>query len=179
MKVIARLILVLLGLLFIGVGLYILACSFDLAGGTWGTSLLGLVGMPVFVAIAGGCMVVGLILLSLGLRSTGEKKVQTILQTSEYGEIRIAIVAIENMVLRVVQQTHGVKDIGRKVGQTPQGLTIIVRIRVMPDLQLPGLISGLQEKIKNYVEEITGFIVRDVQVTVENIIIDQVPVKGK
>lgn len=177
MKVVARLILVLIGLFLIGVGLYFLAVSVNLAGGLVGVTLLELLGMPLFVALGAVIVAAGLVLISIGPRPARERKIETVLQTSEYGEIRIAITAIENMVLRVVQQAQGVKDVSRKVTYTSQGLVIFVHIRVMPDLKLPDLAGELQAKVKDYVEEITGFMVHEVKVTVENIIMDQVALK--
>jgi len=47
----------------------------------------------------------------------------------------------------------------------------------MPDLELPALVSELQEKIKNYIEKITGIVVFEVKVKIENIIVDQVALK--
>ena len=118
-------------------------------------------------------------MLSLGLRSSKPAVPDNILQTSEHGEIRIAVVAVENMVLRVVQQTNGVKDNGRRVSHTPDGLVIQIKIKVMPDLALPDLVNELQARTKSYIEEITGLIVHEVRVLVENIILDQVPMKKR
>jgi uncharacterized alkaline shock family protein YloU len=175
-KVLVRLILVLLGLLLIGAGLYIVAVSADLIAGD---AITALVAWPVLVALGAGGLLLGLILLSLALRSPKEKTPESVIQVSEHGEIRIAVIAIENMVLRVIQQNKGVRDVGRRAVYTPQGLLIQVRVRVFPDLELPGLISELQGKVKGYIEEITGIPVVEVKVLVENIIMDQVPVKVK
>ncbi len=178
MSVGVRLFLVLLGLLMIAAGLLCLAIGFDLVPEPGlGTSLMALSGDPVVAAVGGGLLLVGLILLALGLRSNKKSVPESILQTSELGEIRIAIIAIENMVLRVVQQTQGVKDGGRRVYSSPEGLVVQIKIKVMPDLELPGLISELQEKVKGYLEQVTGIMVHEVKVLVENIILDQVPAK--
>jgi uncharacterized alkaline shock family protein YloU len=72
-----------------------------------------------------------------------------------------------------VQQTQGIKDVSRQVSFTPDGLVVRVKIRVMPDVPLPGLINELQSKTKEYLEEITGIVVHEVKVMVENIIVDQ------
>ena len=142
-----------------------------------GTSLMELAGDPVAAVVGGGLLLIAVILLSLGLRSTGKPVPDSVLQTGELGEIRITIAAMENMVLRVVQQIQGVKDGGRRVYPSPEGLVVQVKIKVMPDLELPGLVSELQEKVKGYLEQITGLVVHEVRVLVENIILDQVPSK--
>ncbi len=174
----ARLFLVLLGLLLAAAGLLALALVFGLVQEPGlRTSLFALAGDPVAAVVGGGLLLVAVILLSLGLRSTGKPVPDSVLQTSALGEIRITIVAMENMVLRVVQQIQGVKDGGRRVYPTPEGLVVQVKIKVMPDLELPGLVSELQEKVKGYLEQITGLVVHEVRVLVENIILDQVPSK--
>ncbi|MEW5785645.1 MAG: alkaline shock response membrane anchor protein AmaP [Bacillota bacterium] len=178
MKGTARLILILIGLLLAAGGLYLLALGLELVAG-YGTILTRALDKPVLMALGAGLLLVALIFLSLGMRSPRKIVPDTVLQTSEFGEIRIAVVAIENMVLRVVQQTQGLKDNGRKVAYTPDGLLIHVRVKVMPDLELPALIGELQAKVKNYVEDVTGIIVHEVKVLVENIILDQVPLKKR
>jgi hypothetical protein len=178
MSVGVRLLLVLLGLLMVAAGVLCLALGFDLVPEPGlGTSLMVLAGAPVVAAVGGGLILFGVILLALGFRSTKKPAPETVLQTSEHGEVRIAIIAIENMVLRVVQQTQGVKDGGRRVYSSPEGLVVQIKIRVMPDLELPGLITELQEKVKGYLEQVTGIVVHEVKVLVENIILDQVPAK--
>ena len=62
---------------------------------------------------------------------------------------------------------------------TPQGLVVYLHVKVLPDQKLPDLTSELQNNVKNYLEETTGIIVNEVIVSVENIILDQVPVKVK
>ncbi len=180
MKSAARLVLVLLGLLQVGAGLFSLALGFDMVPADLylGPSLSALAGVPVVAALGGGLLLVGLILLAMGLGSPPKEKTpDNVLQVSEFGEIRIAIVAIENMVLRVVQQTQGIKDNGQRAVNTEDGLVVQVRIKVMPDLEMPALIGELQERTKKYIEDITGIMVQEVKVMVENIILDQAPAK--
>ncbi len=171
MKTVARIILIFFGLLFIGGALLLLSIYFNLIPGL-------AIALPVWavdnvlLAIGSVLLLIALIFLSFGLRSS--KKIgNAVLKGSEYGEVLISITALENMVLRVVQQTQGIKDVSRQVSYTPDGLVIRVRIRVMPDVALPGLINDLQSKTKEYLEEITGIVVHEVKVMVENIIVDQ------
>lgn len=175
MKGIARAVFVILGLVLVGTGLYLLAVGVNLMDG--GALLESYQGVPVLAVVGAGLIVIGVAALSLGLYSSQGKAPASILQTSEYGEIRISIVAIENMVLRVVQQTQGIKDNGRKASYSPDGMIIYVKIKVMPDLEIPSLVGELQGKIKSYLEDITGLLVHEVKVMVENIILDQAPAK--
>ncbi|HHW74769.1 MAG TPA: Asp23/Gls24 family envelope stress response protein, partial [Firmicutes bacterium] len=67
----------------------------------------------------------------------------------------------------------------RRVLATPQGLTVTLGIRAAADENLPALTEELQKKIKEYLEGVTGIAVAEVRVKVEDIIIDQVPLKVK
>jgi len=178
MSVGVRLLLILLGLLAAAAGLLSLALGFGLVteSGLW-TGLVYYAGRSETAAIGAGLILVSLLLLLSGLRATRKPMPETVLQTSEYGEVRIAIAAMENMVLRVVQQTQGVKDGGRRVIQSNEGLVVQIKVKVLPDLELPGLVSGLQMKVKEYLEQITGIVVHEVKVVVENIVLDQPPAR--
>jgi hypothetical protein len=171
MKTAARAILVFLGFIFIGSALFLLVINYNLLPGL-SVALPVWAGETVLLAAGSALLLLALILLSLGFRSS-KKAGNAVLKGSQFGEILISITAIENMVLRVVQQTQGIKDVSRQVKHTPDGLVVKVRIRVMPDVSLPGLINDLQSKTKEYLEEITGIVVHEVKVIVENVIMDQ------
>jgi uncharacterized alkaline shock family protein YloU len=176
MKTIARVILVFLGLLFVGAALFVVTSCFELIPGL-AVVLPDWANETVMLAIGSALMLIALILLALGFRSS-RKVGNAVLKGSEYGEVLISITAVENMVLRVVQQTQGLKDVSRKVNFTPDGLVVQIRVRAMPDTALPGLINELQSKTKEYLEEITGVTVHEVKVLVENIIMDQAASKN-
>jgi uncharacterized alkaline shock family protein YloU len=172
MKIVIRLILVFLGLLFIGAALFLAALNFNLLPGLH-VPLPMWVDETVLLATGSVVLLLALIFLSLGMRSGKKKISNAVLKGSEYGEVLVSIPAIENMVLRVIQQTQGIKDVSRQVAYTPDGLVVKIRIKVMPDVTLPDLIGSLQSKTKEYLEEVTGITVSEVKVTVDNIIMDQ------
>lgn len=178
MKAGSRFLMVLIGLLLIVAGGVILAALMGWGGAT-GDRLLAAFETNTLVFLAAGLLLFGIIFLLLGLKSSRSKPPENVLQLNELGEIRLAIGAMENMVLRVVQQTQGVKDVNRRVTHTTQGLVVFIRIRIAPDLRVPDLVGELQAKVKSYLEEVTGFLVHEVKVTVENIIVDTVPLKVK
>lgn len=170
MKVAVRLFLILAGLILLASGLFLIAAALDLVPGV-GTSLSWLSGQLSLPLAGGALILVALVLLVFGLHRRA-RPADTVLQNSELGEVRITITAIENMVLRVTQQGSGIKESSRRVTQSPQGLMIETRIKVMPDLELPELSSELQQKIREYIERITGIKVAAVKVLVENIVTD-------
>ncbi len=172
MKTFTRILLVFLGLLFIGGALFLLVVNYDLLPGLQ-VELPAWADENVMLVVGAALLLIALILLALGFRSSKKKVGTAVLKGSEYGEVLISITAVENMVLRVVQQTRGIKDAGRNVVFTPDGLVIRIRITVMPDLALPDLINDLQSRTKEYIEEITGVTVSEVKIIVENVNMDQ------
>jgi len=171
MKIFFKILLVFLGCLFIGAALFLAAINFNLLPGLT-LPLPNWVDETVLLATASVLMLIALILLSFGLRS-GKRMSNAVLKGSEFGEVLISIPAIENMVLRIVQQTQGIKDVSRQVSHTADGLVVRIKIKVMPDVSLPGLISDLQSKTKEHLEKITGISVHEVKVMIENVVMDQ------
>ncbi len=178
MKAMTRLLLILLGLLMIGTGIFLLLATIMPLGG-YGAQILKLYGRTVLLYAGGALVPAGLIPLLLGFSRPQRKKPETLLRVGEFGEVYITLSALENMVLRVVQRTRGVRDSSRSVIYTPQGLMVYLRVKVLPDQNLPDLTGELQSSVKTYLEESTGMFVSEVRVSVESIILDQAPVKVK
>ncbi len=173
MNTFARIILVFISLLLIGASLFLLAAHYDIVPGMALSSWMpGWVTETILLAAVGALLLLALIFLILGLKPK-KKPGNAVVKGSEFGEVMISINAVENMVLRVVQRTNGIKDVSRKVNFTPDGLIVRIVINVMPDIALPELIKELQSGTKEYLEEITGVTVNEVKVLVENVNMDQ------
>ncbi|NLA10722.1 MAG: alkaline shock response membrane anchor protein AmaP [Firmicutes bacterium] len=177
MKFIARLFLVILGLLVTGTGVFLLLATAHPIGAL-GYYLMRSYEQTALLCVGGALALVGLIPLIIGF-SPPKKKPATMLQSGELGEVRITLSALENMVLRVVQQSRWIRDSSRRVRATPQGLVIDLKIKVVADENLPVLTGELQKNVKEYLEEITGIIVSEVQISVQSVVLDQVPLKVK
>lgn len=171
MKSFIKFLLVLIGLIIIGSALFLLVINYNLLPGL-NIAMPSWVEEYIVLAAVGVLVLIALIILSLGFRSA--KKIgNAVLKGSEFGEVVISIPTVENMVLRVIQQTEGIRDVSRKVKYARDGLIVQAHIQVMADLPLSGLIKELQSKIKSYLEETTGIKVHTVKVLVENITTDQ------
>ncbi len=173
MRALARILMVFIALVLVGGALFLAVINFNLIPGLdhavqlpdWAGENVMIVGIAILALIA-------LLLLAFSFRPA-RKTSDAVLKGSEYGEVVISIAAVENMVLRVVQQISGIKDISRKAVFTNEGFIINIKIGVKPDVALPELISDLQAKTKEYIEEITGIKVLQVKVNVENVDTEQ------
>ena len=84
-------------------------------------------------------------------------------------EIRISFKAVENMVLTASRKVKGIREVNTRIDSVEQGIVIYMRIKVLPDIAIPGLVNELQARVKEYVQEITGSNVAEIKVLVENI----------
>lgn len=122
-----------------------------------------------YVILGSLLLVVGVVLLIFSAQGNKEKENGNIVNFSEIGEVRISFRAIENMVLAASRKVKGIREVNTRINFVEQGLIIYLRIRVIPDIPIPVLVSELQQKVREYVQEISGTSVAEVKVLVENI----------
>ncbi|MGI6318713.1 MAG: alkaline shock response membrane anchor protein AmaP [Firmicutes bacterium] len=123
-----------------------------------------------YTALGFVILIIGVLLIAFS--GTGAKKKEgggSIISFTEVGEIRISFKAIENMVLSASRKIKGIREVSTRIGSAEQGLVIYMRIKVMPDIPIPGLVAELQSVVREYVQEISGSNVSEVKVLVENI----------
>lgn len=172
MKLWVRILLSLIGALFILSGLFLLAVVFDLGG--MGTTLDFIIGDFRYLLAALIVVVVGALIFMAGLWTGGERKKESINQFTSLGELRISFKAIESMVMRISRQIKGIRDTTTRIAATEQGLVIYLKVKVLPDINIPGLVEEMQEKVREYIQDICGTTVAEVKVLVENMVIDQI-----
>ncbi len=173
MKAVIRFFAVFIALLLIGAALFLVIINYNVIPGLAETVILpAWAEENVILVAAAGLLLIALILLASGF-SPSKKPGSATLKSSEYGEVLISVSAVENMVLRIVQQTKGIKDVSRDVRFTSNGLVVNMKISAMPDVSLPDVIEELQAKTKEHLEEITGISVHEVKVLVDSVNMDQ------
>jgi uncharacterized alkaline shock family protein YloU len=105
--------------------------------------------------------------IGLALRIRREEK--TIINQTQYGEIRITIVAIENLVLRATRRIKGVKDAHVGIRADLTGLDIFIEVTVNPDLSIPQISEEIRAKVDEYIFETVGIRVNSVKVLVTRV----------
>ena len=73
------------------------------------------------------------------------------------------------MVLTASRKVKGIREVNTRIDSVEQGIVIYMRIKVLPDIPIPGLVNELQTRVKEYIQEITGSNVAEIKVLVENI----------
>ncbi|MCR4397432.1 MAG: alkaline shock response membrane anchor protein AmaP [Firmicutes bacterium] len=136
--------------------LALLGTSLGTVSGRWAT---GLVSLVLFSA--------SLRLLYAGFRR--RRGSQSVVHETPMGDVRISLDAVEDLVKRVGRQVSGVRDVKARVASGSAGLRVLVRLTASPDISIPQMSDELQTTVKNYVKNVVGVGVSEVQVHVDTI----------
>lgn len=94
---------------------------------------------------------------------------QAVVKETEIGQIRVSIDALENMVYRVGNQIKGVREIRPRVACFPEGIKILIKAVLLPDVSVPEVTDEIQSRVKHYISEHVGINVATVKILVEDI----------
>ena len=122
--------------------------------------------------------IVGLIILILGLRAIWscfkvERVEETVKHETEIGEVKISLQTIESLVLQAAKnKIKGIKEITAKIRTTESGVLILIKGKILADLEIPQVSEELQTAVKEHVESKAGITVGEVKVLIENVASD-------
>lgn len=148
--------------------LLVLAALHLVAPETWLANALQTPGGRITVGVWGFVFFVvsvRLIYSALFMRVAGE----AVLHTTELGEVRISLDAVENLVRRVARSIKGVRDIKATVTNGPDGLVVFLRGVMSPEISVPVASEEIQQAVKSYVHRVVGVEVVEVRIAVDNI----------
>lgn len=103
-----------------------------------------------------------------GLRNNKDKK--AVSKHTNIGEVKISLSTISNIALNVTKRLNGIKetkvDVVKKKNQY---ISVVIKIIVMPEINIPNLSAEIQGKVKESIQEGTGIEVEEIKVIIENI----------
>jgi uncharacterized alkaline shock family protein YloU len=124
------------------------------------------VGITIGLFLLGFCVIFGIALY----RQPQEK---VIVDKTPHGEVRIAVSAIENLVMRAVQKIKGVREAQARVSaDVATGMNVLIAVTAMPDISIPQLLEEIRTKVETYIAETTGIKPNSVKADVKRIAID-------
>ncbi len=98
------------------------------------------------------------------------KEKQTLIEESALGKVQVSLLAVENLVKRLVREMKGIRDVKAVVrNKDDKGIDIKIRLVVSPEVNVPSICGAIQKSTKEYVLDIVGVEVSNVTVIVENI----------
>lgn len=157
---------ILLSLMLLGIALSII--DYNLIGNllsnasyNWNALILGAIAIVLFLA--------SIRLLVAGY--SRKKAVSTLLMNTELGVIRVSVNTLDTLTQKAVRSFQEVKEIKSVVLPDPDGIRIQLKISILPDIAMPELSKDIQQKVKEYVESLSGISVKEVQVYIESLLV--------
>ncbi|TCO79191.1 alkaline shock response membrane anchor protein AmaP [Marinisporobacter balticus] len=98
-------------------------------------------------------------------------KSNSVIKHTEYGEVKISMEAIEGMAHKSAKVVHGLKDIKAIAHQENDGVVIHIKSFAFSDINIPEIATIIQKKVKEHIEQSTGVFVKEVKVTIDNIVL--------
>ena len=115
-----------------------------------------------------------LLLISVKLLFAGRAKhgdirpASALMRQTELGGTFISLEAIDSMIQKHCRAISRVKDVHTTLQSTETGVTVGIRLCVLPDTDVVTLSSELQKSLKENVESLTGIQVNEIGVLVES-----------
>lgn len=120
-------------------------------------------------------ILIGIILLSINIKFLlsgiiPRPELLTTIAHNELGLLSISHIALEKLVIKVVNNIKEIKDIKVKIRKQTEGLFIDLKLILAPEnIVVPELLSDLQKDIKEYIEGTVGVNVRKISIKIESV----------
>jgi uncharacterized alkaline shock family protein YloU len=114
-------------------------------------------------------VIIGLRLLFVSVRTKSVTKTKAVVHEYKLGQVHITLPAIESLVKKAAYRVDGVKEVKPIIVSAPEGIDIVIKATVSPDISIPELSKQLQQDVKEYIFQITGISTQNVKVMIENI----------
>jgi uncharacterized alkaline shock family protein YloU len=120
----------------------------------------------VAAVVLGAFFLAGLWLFWASLRR--KKESQVVVDESTIGQIRVSLVALENLITKTVASVPGIREVRPRVGAENGGIGIRLKVIASPDLNVPEVSRQIQQLVQDRVREVTGLTVNRIKIEIEN-----------
>lgn len=96
----------------------------------------------------------------------------TSIHKTALGQIDITLSSLEQLVLKAVKKVPGIQEVKPVLKLSNDNLSILLKIQVDADLNLPQIMAELQHVVKDYLLQTSGTSVQDIRIQVAKINID-------
>ena len=131
--------------------------------------------LPLALIIAGAVAVIISALNVLVARRYAVRRRSFISQPTELGELRIAVSAIENLILKCVETHKEVKVQEMNITNRHGSIDVDMRVAMNSNVSIPHAVEQLQTQIKRYLAASSGIEVRNISVSVDKAPGDDLP----
>ncbi len=111
-------------------------------------------------------IIVSLRLFIAGL--VGRKPASSLLKETEIGSIRVSVNTLDALAQKAVRSFNEIKDVKTFILIEDAGIRVRLKVNIMPEVKMPELTQTIQAKVKEYIEEYSGILVKAVHIYVDN-----------
>lgn len=176
-RVFAGIILAVILLAVVAAAFFLFAAAVGLVSQASLTELAGAMGNGIGNSLITACigfvllgLVAGYILLDRGRGGKrDEAPASAVISSDENGTAFISLSAVDSIVQTECRKTNGVLDCISSILNREEGISIGIRLAIIPGMEIPSLASALKTSLKEKVELWTGVNVCSVDVLVEQV----------
>jgi uncharacterized alkaline shock family protein YloU len=90
----------------------------------------------------------------------------SLVKNSEFGSVYITVSALDTMVQKFCRSVSKIRECASAINLSKDGITINLKLSLLPDSNVPELTSELQKGLKEYIESLSGILVQEIGVLV-------------
>ena len=129
--------------------------------GLWGRLITGAIGVVLLIL---GFRIV----IAFNRRGGESREASVLVNSGEFGSTYITIAALDAMVQKHCRANPKVRECVSHVRPADGQLAIRLKLITLSDVCVPELSNELQSSLKEYIESLSGIVVRDINLTVQS-----------
>ncbi|HZK33848.1 MAG TPA: alkaline shock response membrane anchor protein AmaP, partial [Bacillota bacterium] len=98
----------------------------------------------------------------------GSKPASSLLKETDFGAIRVSVSTLDGLAQKAVRSFDDIKEVRTNILTEDDGIKVRLKVNIMPDVKMPELTQSIQTKVKSYIEEYSGILVKEVHVYIDN-----------
>lgn len=104
------------------------------------------------------------------VKSFGKRPVKfSVLHETDLGQVNITLSALEQLILKGSGNVSGVREVKPSLKLTAAGISLLLKVQVIPDINIPQVSSDLQKTVRDYLLQTSGTSLNEIKVQVTKI----------
>ncbi|MDP8253088.1 MAG: alkaline shock response membrane anchor protein AmaP [Candidatus Kaelpia aquatica] len=159
MKLRAKFVLLVFGLFYLMIGVFMVLYALDFVSQQDLSFILAeseqLIPLDLLAGLVGAVLIV-LVVALLNFVWSGVAAEKNIAFKTEYGEVLVSLSAVEDYVRKIMRDDPDVRDLRSKVTVRKRGLVISLRAVMLSEINIPSVTEKMQSELRRKVQEMLG-----------------------
>ncbi|MDP8216501.1 MAG: alkaline shock response membrane anchor protein AmaP [Candidatus Kaelpia imicola] len=159
MKLRAKFVLLMFGLFYLVIGVFMVLYALDFISQQDLSFILAeseqLIPLKLLAGFVGTALIV-LVIALLNFVWSGAAAEKNIAFKTDYGEVLVSLSAIEDYVRKIMRDDPDVRDLRSKVTVRKRGLVISLKAAMLSEINIPSVTEKIQSELRSKVQEMLG-----------------------